>query len=73
MGSLVTYEREGSVATVTMDDGKVNVMSHAMQKEIHTALDRAEEDRATVLLRWLRSRGPTGRRVRSVEDGQGWL
>jgi enoyl-CoA hydratase len=51
MGSLVTYELEGSVATVTMNDGKVNVMSYAMQKEIHAALDRAEQDRATVLLR----------------------
>jgi enoyl-CoA hydratase len=51
MGSLVTYELEGSVANVTMDDAKVNVMSNAMQNEIHSALDRAEQDRATVLLR----------------------
>ena len=30
MGSLVRYDFDGSVARITMDDGKVNVMSPAM-------------------------------------------
>ena len=30
MKRLVTYELEDSVATITMDDGKVNVLSLAM-------------------------------------------
>ncbi len=50
MGSLVTYQFEGSVALITMDDGKVNVLSPAMQAELHQALDRAVADSATVLL-----------------------
>jgi enoyl-CoA hydratase len=33
-----------------MDDGKVNVMSPSMLAQIHSALDRAEEDGATVVL-----------------------
>ena len=33
-----------------MDDGKVNVMSSAMQAELHAALDRAEADGAVVVL-----------------------
>jgi enoyl-CoA hydratase len=41
---------DGPVATITLDDGKVNVMSLAMQAEIHAALDRAESDRAVVVL-----------------------
>jgi enoyl-CoA hydratase len=50
MGSLVRYEWGGSIATITLDDGKVNVMSVAMQEEIHAALDRATADKAVVLL-----------------------
>lgn len=50
MAELVSYRLEESVASITMDDGKVNVMSLAMQSEIHAALDRAEADGAVVLL-----------------------
>lgn len=46
----VTYELEGSVATLTIDDGKANVMSMALMEGVRTALDRAEEDGAVVLL-----------------------
>jgi enoyl-CoA hydratase len=51
MTSLVSYQREGSVATITLDDGKVNVLSLNMLSEINQALDRASEDRAVVILR----------------------
>ena len=47
MGDLVKYQAEGSVATITMDDGKVNVLSPAMQADINAALDQAEADGAT--------------------------
>lgn len=50
MSSLVTYSLEGSVATITMDDGKKNALSSAMIAELNAALDRAQADRATVLL-----------------------
>jgi enoyl-CoA hydratase len=50
MPTLVGYQLEGSVATITMDDGKVNVMSPQMLAELNAALDRAEADRAVVLL-----------------------
>jgi enoyl-CoA hydratase len=50
MGPRVSYELSGAVAAVTMDDGKVNVMSLPMQQEIHAALDRATVDGAVVLL-----------------------
>jgi enoyl-CoA hydratase len=48
--AAVHYELHGSVATIGLDDGKVNVMSLDMQAEIHAALDRAESDRAVVVL-----------------------
>jgi enoyl-CoA hydratase len=50
MTSPVTYALDGSVATLTMDDGKANVMSLAMLDAINAALDRAEADGAVVLL-----------------------
>ncbi len=50
MGELVSYEIHEGVATVVMDDGKVNVMGPAMQAELHAALDKAEADGAVVVL-----------------------
>jgi enoyl-CoA hydratase len=39
----VNYEQTESVATITLDDGKVNVLSPAMQQNLSAALDRAEQ------------------------------
>lgn len=50
MTTLVGYRLEDSVATITMDDGKVNVMSPRMLTELNAALDRAEADGAVVVL-----------------------
>jgi enoyl-CoA hydratase len=50
MGTLVGYQVEDSVATITMDDGKVNVLSPGMLAELDDALDRAAADRAVVVL-----------------------
>jgi enoyl-CoA hydratase len=48
--TLVTYRLNDAVAAITMDDGKVNVLSLAMLTELDAALDRAEADRAVVVL-----------------------
>ncbi len=47
---MVSYRLSERVATIAMDDGKVNVLSLATQAALHEALDQAERDRATVLL-----------------------
>ena len=47
---MVSYELEDGIATITIDDGKVNVLSPDTQRAIHDALDRAEQDQAVVLL-----------------------
>lgn len=44
MGERVHYTVEESVATIAMDDGKVNALSPDMLREINEALDRAEHD-----------------------------
>lgn len=46
----VTYAKDGTIATITMDDGKANVLSLAMQSDINQALDQAERDGAVVIL-----------------------
>jgi enoyl-CoA hydratase len=51
MSDLLTYETQDGVASVTLDDGKVNALSITMLRELHAALDRAEADEAVVLLR----------------------
>ena len=51
MSDLVTYDRDGPVSIVTMDDGKVNVFSFDMLRALHGALDEAERDQTAVLLR----------------------
>jgi enoyl-CoA hydratase len=50
MSSPASYQLKDSVATITMDDGKVNVMSVAMLSALNAALDKALEDRAVVVL-----------------------
>lgn len=44
------YELNDSVATITMDDGKVNVLGPTMQSAINEALDRAEKDSAKAVV-----------------------
>ena len=50
MAEPLTYEHDGAVATITMDDGKVNVFSIPMLRSLHAAFDRAESDGAVVVL-----------------------
>jgi enoyl-CoA hydratase len=50
MAGPLTYELDGGIATIAMDDGKVNALSIAMLEALHSALDRAEADGAVVIL-----------------------
>ena len=46
----VQYNLEGRIATVRIDDGKRNALSPQVLREIYAALDRAESDRAIVIM-----------------------
>jgi enoyl-CoA hydratase len=50
MSGLVDYECSGAISAITMDDGKANVMSVQMLRELNAALDRAEADKSVVIL-----------------------
>ena len=50
MSELTTYELEDGIATITLDDGKVNALSPAMLGSIGAGLERAEADEAVVVM-----------------------
>lgn len=50
MTELATYELNDRIATIAMDDGKVNAFSVPMLKAVHAAFDQAERDGAIVIL-----------------------
>ena len=50
MRTLVGYDLRDSIATITMDDGKMNVLSPDMFRQLNAAFDHAAEDRCVVVL-----------------------
>lgn len=50
MSDLISYQLEDSIATLTLNNGKVNAISPDMVAAFNTALDRAEQDRAVVII-----------------------
>ena len=46
----VQYKLQDHVATIRIDDGKRNALSPKVLREINQALDRAESDRAIVIM-----------------------
>lgn len=50
MAELASYELRDGVATIAMDDGKVNALSIAMLERLHECLDEAERVGAVVVL-----------------------
>ena len=50
MTDLITYALDDGIATLTLDNGKVNAISPDVIAAFHEALDRAEEDRAVVII-----------------------
>ena len=49
MGTLVTSRLDNSIATITMDDGKVNALSPDMLVQVNAALDEAADAAVVVL------------------------
>jgi len=45
MGTIVSYDSAGGIASIRIDDGKVNAMTPAFFDELNTALDDAERER----------------------------
>lgn len=50
MGEVVAIQIENNVATITIQNGKVNAISHQVIDEFNHALDQAEEQKAVVVI-----------------------
>jgi enoyl-CoA hydratase len=50
MNDLVSYQLEDGIATLTLDNGKVNAISPEVIEAFHSALDRAVADKAIVII-----------------------
>ena len=50
MSELITYHAEDGIATLTLNNGKVNAISPDVIAAFNTALDRATQERAVVII-----------------------
>lgn len=50
MSELVACKIENGVALITLQNGKVNAISHEVITQLHAALDQAEQEKAIVIL-----------------------
>ena len=50
MSELVSYHLDNGVATLTLNNGKVNAVSHALIADFNAALDQAEQAKAVVIV-----------------------
>lgn len=50
MSELITYHAEDGIATLTLNNGKVNAISPDVVAAFNAALDRAEQERAVVII-----------------------
>lgn len=50
MTDLVEYQLNDGVATITIRNGKANALSHEVFEALNQAFDRAEQDKAVVIL-----------------------
>ena len=50
MGNLVAYTLEDGVATLTLNNGKVNAVSHELLADFNAGLDQAEQAGAVVIV-----------------------
>ena len=44
MSDLVSYQREGDVVVMTLDDGKMNSFNSALIDAVNAAFDRADKE-----------------------------
>ena len=69
MSEPISYTLEGRVATITMDDGKVNSISLDKLAALRQALDRAESEQAVVVLTGRDQRFSAGFDLKAIMQG----
>ena len=67
---MLTIEKHGRVAVLTLDDGKANVVSEAFSQAINEGLDAAERDADAVLLVGRPGRFSAGFDLNVIREGK---
>ncbi|MSP61065.1 MAG: crotonase/enoyl-CoA hydratase family protein [Myxococcales bacterium] len=67
--SPVSYQQEGPVAVIAMDDGKANALSFGMMEALEAALARAEKEARAVVLTGRAGRFSAGFDLREMMGG----
>lgn len=70
MTDPVTYELDGPIARITLDDGKANALSHPLMNAALEALDRAESEARAVLITGRPGRFSAGFDLRGMMAGR---
>jgi enoyl-CoA hydratase len=70
MNDFARYALDGSVAVITLDDGKANALGHDMLAGIQAALDRAEAEAQAVVLAGRPGRFCAGFDLRVLTSGR---
>ena len=66
---MLSYDQTGKVAQLTIDDGKANVVSHALIDALNDALDRAEQDAGAVVLMGREGKFSAGFDLTEIQQG----
>lgn len=69
MNEIIHYQQSGNVATITLDDGKVNVLSHDIWDALEQAFDRAQESGSAVVLRGREGQFSAGFDLKEMSKG----
>lgn len=69
MSEPISYALEGRVATISMDDGKVNSLSLDKLRALRRAFDQAEADQAVVILTGRDQRFSAGFDLKAIMQG----
>ena len=65
----VTYDLDGTVAMIRLDDGKANAISHELLDALHEALDRAESEARAVVIAGRDGRFSAGFHLPTMTEG----
>lgn len=65
----VTYDLDGTVAVIRLDDGKANAISHDLLDALHEALDRAESEARAVVITGREGRFSAGFHLPTMTEG----
>lgn len=66
---MLTYEQQGKVAYLTLDDGKANAVGYAFIEALNEGLDRAEKDATATVIQGRDGKFSAGFDLKEIQKG----